>query len=187
MKIEEYFIRGMICNRCLKVLKEELSAIGVEVKDIRLGRVQISYNSQEINYPKIEKILRENEFEILKDKESVLAEQTKKWIIKFIWETEHVENLSDFLHKQMNENYQVLSRSFSKIFGQTIERYYIQLKIERVKELIEYEELSFSEIAYSIGYQNTSALSRQFKRETGMTMKAYQELETSERIPLDEI
>lgn len=187
MRIEEYFIRGMICNRCLKVLREELSAIGVEVKDIRLGRVQIMYNSKEIRFSKIEKVLQENEFEILKDKESILAEQTKKWIIKFIWDTEQEENLSDFLGKEMNKNYQVLSRNFSKIFGQTLERYYIQFKIERVKELVEYKELSFSEIAYSLGYQNTSALSRQFKRETGMTMKAYKELETSKRIPIDVI
>lgn len=187
MKNEEYFIRGMICNRCIKVLKEELSAIGVEVKDIRLGRIQIMYNSKEIEFSKIEKILQGNEFEILKDEESILAEQTKKWILKFIWDTEQEENLSDFLSKQMNKNYQLLSRNFSKMFGQTIERYYIQFKIERVKELVEYEQLSFSEIAYSLGYQNTSALSRQFKRETGITMKAYKELETSIRIPLDEI
>ena len=187
MKIEEYFIRGMVCNRCIKVLKEELSAIGVEVKDIRLGRIQIMYNSKEIKLSNIEKILQENKFEILKDEESILAEQTKKWIIKFIWDTDQAENLSDFLSKQMTKNYQLLSRNFSKMLGQTIERYYIRFKIERVKELVEYNEASFSEIAYSLGYQNTSALSRQFKRETGMTMKAYKELETSNRIPLDEI
>jgi YesN/AraC family two-component response regulator len=185
MKIEEYFIRDMICSRCIKVLEEGLSAIGVEVKDIRLGRIQIIYNSKEIKFSEIEKVLQENEFEILKDEESILAEQTKKWIVKFIWNTDQTENLSTFLNKQMNKSYQILSRNFSMIFEQNIENYYIQLKIERVKELVEYNEMSFGEIAYSLGYQNLSALSRQFKRETGITMKAYKELKLSKRIPLD--
>ncbi|MAR66785.1 MAG: hypothetical protein CL833_05985, partial [Crocinitomicaceae bacterium] len=97
------------------------------------------------------------------------------------------EKLSDYLINKLNTNYDSLSRTFSKTFGKTIERYSILLKMERTKELIENGELSFSEIAYAMGYQNPSALSRQFKTETGMTMKEYKKLGVSRRIPIDKI
>lgn len=184
---DKYYIKGMICSRCLKVLKNELTAIGIEVMDIHLGLVQIKYNSGKLTYLEIENIIKENEFDILKNKESILAEEIKKWIIYFIWDTDHLENLSDFLTEKLHKNYFALSKNFSKTFGQTLERYYTRLKIERVKEWVELDEISFGEMAYRLGYQNLSALSRQFKKETGMTMSTYKELDKSQRIPLDKI
>ena len=184
---EEFKIKGMICSRCLKVLNNELRATGAKVVEIQLGKIVIRFNPEKIDRSLIDKIIRENEFEILWDKDSILAEQTKRWVINYIWNTDHNENLSDFLVKKGNKNYDLLSKNFSKIFGKTIERYSILLKIERVKELVENGELSFSEMAYAMGYQNLSALSRQFKRETGMTLKEYKNLDKGMRIPIDKI
>ncbi len=184
---EEFKIKGMICSRCLKVLNTELKATGAEILEITLGKIEIRFNPEKISHALIEKIIQENEFEILWDKQSVLAEQTKRWIITYLWNTEQQENLSNYLTKRSAKSYDVLSKNFSKTYGKTIERYCILLKIERVKELIENEELNFTEITYLMGYQNLSALSRQFKRETGMTLKEYKNLGISQRIPIDKL
>jgi len=184
---EEFKIKGMICSRCLKVLNSELKAAGAEIVEIQLGKIAIRFNPEKIGHSLIEKIIQENEFEILWDKQSILAEQTKRWIITYIWNTEQKENLSKFLTKRTSKNYDLLSKNFSKMFGKTIERYCILLKIERVKELIENDELNFTEMAYLMGYQNLSALSRQFKRETGLTLKEYKNQGVSKRIPIDKL
>ncbi len=184
---EEFKIKGMICSRCLKVLDKELKATGAEVVDIQLGKIVIRYRPTKIDKSLIEQIIQENEFEIILDKESILAEQIKRWIIIYMWKTEQKEKLSDYLTKKLNTNYETLSRAFSNTFEKTIERYSILLKMERTKELIEDGEFNFSEIAYQMGYQNLSALSRQFKRETGITMKMYRSEGISKRIPLDKI
>ncbi|MEZ4773795.1 MAG: helix-turn-helix domain-containing protein [Bacteroidia bacterium] len=184
---EEFKIKGMICSRCLKVLNTELKGTGAEVVDIHLGKIVIRYNPDKIKKSLIKQTIEENEFEIIWDKESVLAEQIKRWVINYIWNTDQQENLSDYLAKKLNSNYDYLSKMFSKTFGKTIERYSILLKMERTKEFIENGDLSFSEIAYALGYQNLSALSRLFKRETGMTLKEYKNLGVSRRIPIDKI
>ncbi len=184
---EKFKIKGMICSRCLKVLNIELKATGAEVVEIQLGKIVIRYDPSKIDKSLIKQIIQENEFEIIWNKASILAERTKRWIINYLWSTEQEENLSDYLVKKLNTNYDSLSRTFSRTFGKAIERYSILLKMERTKELIENGELSFSEIAYVMGYQNPSALSRQFKRETGMTLKEYKNLEVSRRIPIDKI
>lgn len=184
---QEFKIKGMICSRCLKVLNTELRATGAKVVEIQLGKIVIQYNPDKISNSLIEGIIKENEFEIVWDKESILAEQTKRWIINYLWNTDQQEKMSDFLTKQLGSNYDQLSRNFSKTYGKTIERYSVLLKIERTKEMIEHGELSLSEIAYGLGYQNPSALSRQFKKETGMSMKEYKKLGVSRRIPIDKI
>ena len=184
---EKYHIKGMICSRCLKVLDNELKALGVIVANLQLGSVEVEYDPEKSDGLEIEQIIWENGFDILRNKESILAEQTKRWIIKYIWATDQSQNLSDFLTFKMGLNYATLSRNFSKEFGKTIERYYVMLKMERVKEWIEYGEKNFSQMAYDLRYQNPSALSRQFKRETGMSMKTYKNLNIRQRIPLDKL
>lgn len=184
---KEFKIKGMVCSRCLKVLNTELQATEAKVIDIQLGKVVVQFDPDKISESVIEKIIKENEFEIVWDKESILAEQTKMWIINYLWNANQQEKLSDYLNEKLNHNYDQLSKNFSKTFGKTIERYSVLLKIERTKEMIEHSELSLSEIAYGLGYQNPSALSRQFKKETGMSMKEYKKLGVSRRIPIDKI
>lgn len=184
---EEFKIKGMICSRCLKVLNNELKATGAEVTEIELGRVVVYYDQEKIKRSVLSAIIQENEFEIITDKETVLAEQTKRWVINYVWSTDLRGNLSGYLSEKINTNYQRLSKNFSKMFGKTIERYATQLKVERAKELLEHDELSGSEIAFLLGYQNVSALSRQFKRETGLTLTEYRETGSQGRIPIDKI
>lgn len=177
----------MICSRCLKVLNDELRRAGAEILEIELGRVVINYSSQKISRSHIERVIRENEFSLIWDKETLLAEQTKRWVINYIWNTNLEQKLSGFLVDKMQANYGSLSRNFSRVFGKTIERYSLLLKIERAKELVEYGGMNLSEIAYSLGYQNPSALSKQFKKETGMSLREYPKLGITRRIPLDKI
>lgn len=184
---EEFRVKGMICSRCLKVLNDELRQAGAEILEIELGRVVINYSSQKISRSHIERVIRENEFSLIWDKETLLAEQTKRWVINYIWNTNLEQKLSGFLVDKMQANYGSLSRNFSRVFGKTIERYSLLLKIERAKELVEYGGMNLSEIAYSLGYQNPSALSKQFKKETGMSLREYQKLGITRRIPLDKI
>jgi len=184
---EEFRVKGMICSRCLKVLNDELRRAGAEILEIELGRVVINYSSQKISRSHIERVIRENEFSLIWDKETLLAEQTKRWVINYIWNTNLEQKLSGFLVDKMQANYGSLSRNFSRVFGKTIERYSLLLKIERAKELVEYGGMNLSEIAYSLGYQNPSALSKQFKKETGMSLREYQKLGITRRILLDKI
>lgn len=175
----------MICSRCLKVLNNELRATGAEVIEIKLGKIIVRYKPEKISYSLINKIIIDNEFEIIWDNETILAEQTKRWVINYIWNIDSKETLSNFLVRNSSKGYNRLSKNFSKTFGKTIERYSLLLKVERVKELIENSKLNFSEIAFALGYQNLSSLSRQFKKETGMTLKDYQSLDKGMRIPID--
>lgn len=183
----EFKVKGMICSRCLKVLSDELKQTGAEIKEIELGRVVINFDPQKIRRSNIERVIRENEFSLIWDKETLLAEQTKRWVINYIWNTNLEQKLSRFIAEKMEANYESLSRNFSKVFGKTIERYSLLLKIERAKELVEYGDMNLSEIAYSLGYQNPSALSKQFKKETGMSLREYQKLGITIRIPIDKI
>lgn len=187
MKKIEYNIKGMVCSRCLKVLHEELEALGATILKIQLGRILLEYIPEDITTQQFESVFKENEFEIIRDVPTLLAEETKREIHEYVWKSDHGVNLSDFLSTRLKRNYDGISKNFTNIYGRTIERYSLIIKVERAKELLEIGELNMSEIAYSLGYQNPSALSRQFKKETGMTLNSYRQLEKRERIPVDKI
>ncbi|MEQ8624433.1 MAG: AraC family transcriptional regulator [Vicingaceae bacterium] len=184
---EEFKIKGMICSRCLKVLTMELKLTGAEILEMELGRIVIQYDPDTVSRNKIIESICENEFEIIRNPKLILSEQVKRWILHYVWNTFQDEKLSDFLVRKLHKSYNILSKNFSNNYGKSIERYHVLLKMERVKELIQNEELSFSEIAYSIGYQSPSALSKQFKKETGLTLKEYKHFNIGARIPLDKI
>ncbi len=187
MNTLEFNIKGMVCSRCMKVLQDEMESKGVKVLNIRLGRVLVEYDPGCYSKDHIDHIVIENGFEIIRDKPTLLGERTRRLVSDYVYHSEPRVNLSDYLCHKLKKNYDQISKNFSEVFGRTLERYYLILKIERAKELIEDGELNFSEIAYHIGYQHPSALSRQFKKETGMTLSVYQQLEKRERIPLDRI
>ncbi|MFT7588305.1 MAG: AraC-like DNA-binding protein [Limisphaerales bacterium] len=187
MKSETFNIRGMVCTRCIKVLDSEFTALGATVSAIELGKVELSYDPEILSQTKIRNVILENGFEIIENKDGILAEETKREIINYVQVGSNGIKLSTVLSEKQNVNYKLLSRNFSKIFGKTIERFFLQIKIEQVKEWIENGEGSFGEIAIRLGYHNLSALSRQFKIETGMTMKEYKNKNDSDRIPLDKL
>jgi AraC-like DNA-binding protein len=185
--LQEFRIKGMVCTRCLKVLKNELRDTGAEVIEIKLGKVIVRFDPENIDSSFLKRIIINNEFDILISKEEILAEQTKMVILNYIKEPDSQDNLSEYISIKMGLSYNLISKNFSEVFHYTVERYFMILKVERAKELIEDGEINFSEISYLLGYNNLSALSRQFKKETGLTMKEYKQLKMNTRVPIDRI
>ena len=188
-EIHEIVIKNMICSRCLKVARQNLEALGVEVQEMKLGRVKFRFPKGSISLSQIEETLKEDEFEFVKDKEAQGAELIKLALIEMVNDLPiaREKKLSEYLAEKFRKDYWSLSKAFSKTEGITVERYFILLRIEKVKELIEYDELNFSEIAYELGYNNIYHLSGQFRQVTGMSMSEYKQLKNKPRSPLDKI
>ncbi|OGU71267.1 MAG: AraC family transcriptional regulator [Ignavibacteria bacterium RBG_16_34_14] len=182
-------IKNMVCDRCIRVVKEELEKIGYQVEDVKLGEVKISSN-KEINLVEINKILEENGFELLGDKQAKLIEEVKIALIDLIYyHPEMLEkvSLSKYLADKFHTSYQHISSLFSSKEGITIEKYFINQKIEKAKELLVYNELTLSEISYKLGYSSVQHLSNQFKKITGFTPSDFKKLREKKRLPIDKV
>ncbi len=181
-------VKNMVCPRCIRVVREELLKAGVEVFDVRLGEIEIA-PPQESELESLGKILKENGFELIHDRRTQISEKIKNIIITQIHYTdEHVKtNLSKILEDELHLEYHYLSTVFSQQQGMTIEKYFILQKIELVKELLEYNQLSISEIAFKSGYSSVAHLSNQFKKITGLSATQYRKLSVNGRKTLDEI
>lgn len=178
-------IKNMVCDRCKSTVLRELKNLGYTVDAVELGQVKIS-GKIEVELSKIEDALQSHGFELIKDETDSLIEKTKIALIKKI-ENQDNTNLSNYLTKQINKSYSALSKMFSKTEGMTIEKYEINLKIENVKEKIQLGQLNFSEIAYSLNYNNSGHLARQFKNITGMSMTEFKNLQQWDRKSIDQI
>ncbi|MDR9418530.1 AraC family transcriptional regulator [Gracilimonas sp.] len=183
-------IKNMVCDRCEMVIETALKALGLEVNYVQLGKAEVTRKGEKPSMHEIEKELERFNFGLIKDEESVLVEKVKTSLIQWVdsgeLETDET-SLSDYLARKLNKSYASISRAFSRKEEITIEKYFIRLKIEKAKELVEYGNLSFSEIAYHLGYKNLQHLSRQFKEITGMSMSEYQKLQNPGRKSLDKI
>lgn len=180
----------MVCNRCIRVVNEELNQIGYSVNSIKLGEVQINESLDDSDIEKIRKILNENGFELIDDRKSRLINRIKTLIIEYIHydgEKPVYVNLSEYLAKELDHDYSYLSNLFSSVEGLTIEKYLILQKIEKVKELLVYNELSLSEISYQLGYSSVQHLSNQFKKITGLTPSHFKKIGRGRRNPLDKV
>lgn len=188
-QIQELTIRNMICTRCLKVIRQDLESIGVELLELRLGKIRIKYPKDKVTLQQIEDFLQLDEFELVKDRDGAVSEEVKLALIEMVnnLPIDRIKKLSDFMGEKLHRDYWTLSKIFSKTEGTTIERYLILLRVEKAKELIEYDEMNFSEIAYELGYNNINHLSNQFKQVTGMSMSEYKQLNDKPRSPLDKI
>ncbi|MDZ7806054.1 MAG: helix-turn-helix domain-containing protein [Gracilimonas sp.] len=183
-------IKNMVCDRCVMVIETALVALGLQVDHIQLGRAEVTREGDKPTMHEIEKELERFNFGLIKDEESVLVERVKTTLIQWVESGEletDLTSLSDHLAKKLAKSYASISRAFSRKEEVTIEKYFIRLKIEKAKELVEYGNLSFSEVAYQLGYKNLQHLSRQFKQITGMSMSEYQKLQESDRKSLDKI
>ncbi|MBZ0199592.1 MAG: helix-turn-helix transcriptional regulator [Ignavibacteriaceae bacterium] len=178
----------MVCNRCIKVVKEELEKLRLKVNYIALGEVRVT---GEVNKHSIKKSLEENGFELLDDKHAAIIEKIKITLIELIHHQNGDEllniNYSTFLSEKIGMSYQHLSSLFSSLEGITIEKYIINQKIEKVKELLIYDELTLSEIAYRLGYSSVQYLSNQFKKTTGFSPSQFKLVKERKRTPLDKI
>jgi AraC-like DNA-binding protein len=179
-------IKNMVCNRCIAAVLQEFNALEFNVKSIELGLVEFEVMEDLTKLSKLETALELHGFEIIREESKTLIEAIKIALVRN-FETDNTDNLSYFLSNKFDKSYSVLSKLFSKREGITIEKYEIQLKIEKVKELIQHQEYNFSEIAYSLNYNNSSHLAKQFKSVTGMSMTEYRKLQDWNRIGLDEI
>jgi len=188
-KTSEIRIKNMVCNRCIKVVRQKLEEQHLSIKQIELGRVEFD-KPQNINKEKLSEILESEGFALIDDATSKLISRIKISVINHIHHHstgEAFHNLTDYLEKEIGKSYSSLSSTFSKNEGRTIEKYSIQQRIERVKELLIYGEKTVSEIAHELGYSSAQYLSNQFKSETGLTPTEFKKLISSKRKPLDEV
>ncbi|MDX2444651.1 MAG: helix-turn-helix domain-containing protein [Bacteroidales bacterium] len=183
-------IKNMVCNRCIKVVKDEFSNLGVDIKSIELGEVETKEDLSPKKLEKIRQVLYDNGFELIDDRKSQIINRIKTLIIEYIHYDRGIPknvNLSDFLARELDHDYSYLSNLFSSVEGITIEKYLIQQKIERVKELLVYDELSLNEISYQLGYSSVQHLSNQFKKITGLTPSHFKKIRINKRKPLDKV
>ena len=180
----------MVCNRCVTVVREELEKLGLEPVQVTLGEAVLK---DELS-PDKKKVLKERlatlGFELLDDKKARLVERIKNAIIGIIHHGEDLDNRIKFskqIEKKVDVDYHTLSILFSDTEGTTIEKYIINQRIEKVKELLVYNELSLSEIAFKTGYSSVQHLSTQFKKVTGLTPSHFKQIKDNKRKPLDEV
>ena len=181
-------LKNMVCNRCIRVVKEDLEKLGFTVNSIQLGRVVLQSEISEEDFLIIEKTLVGSGFEIIGDQQSKIIESIKTYVIEHIHyakEKPEYQNFSDFLAEKTGVSYYNLSKMFSPVEGITIEKYIILQKIERIKELLIYEEKSLGEIAFELGYSSISHASRQFKKITGLSPSDFKKLINPSRKPID--
>ncbi|MBG0783334.1 MAG: helix-turn-helix transcriptional regulator [Bacteroidales bacterium] len=178
-----FILRNMLCDCCLKVIGLLAEKYDFELIKARLGEITIEFDPDIISLKKITEILAANGFEIIENKETYLVEEIKRVVIELVHHSTYnamVRN-SDFIVGKFNLSYQHLSTVFSHHEGITLEKYIILQRIEKVKELIQLEELTLSEIAYMMGYSSVQYLSTQFKNITGYSVTEYKALPEKER------
>ncbi|MEX2594121.1 MAG: AraC family transcriptional regulator [Anditalea sp.] len=189
MKTLDLHIKNMVCPRCIKVVSDELRALGAEVLHVELGHAIIKFHASEIQIKSISEALEKQGFELLENESSLLLEKIRINLIAYLAHIENnkeYESLSLYMSRKMGKNYCSISKHFSRNMDKTIERYFIHLKIERVKELLDYNELTLSQIALKLGYNNVHYLSSQFKKVTGKSVTEYKK-GLSKRRFLDEL
>lgn len=169
------YIKNMVCHRCVLVLDQILTSLHFSNYSTELGKVIFEEVPSLEDLESLSKKLKKVGFELLTAKEDAIIERVKTSLIKKVNDLSNSMdlNLSDFLQKETSMNYQSLSKLFSAIEGKTIERYFISLKVEKVKELIKYDKLNISEISYELGYSSPQHLAKQFKQITGMTTSEF--------------
>lgn len=188
-----FYIKNMVCNRCIMVVRQEFEKQGLHPVKVALGEITISEPGlSDDQQHRLDAALVNLGFERIDDRKGRLIEAMKNKIIRMIHHTDKVDlkfNWSDVLSEEMHYEYNYLSNLFSSVEGVTLEQYIIRQKIERVKELLFYDELNLSEIADKMGYSSVAHLSSQFKKITGFTpsqMKKSREIDQN-RKPLDSI
>lgn len=181
------FIKNMVCNRCIMVVEQEIEKLGFKVNTIALGEVSVEEEINDLQKNTIAQTLEPLGFELIDDKKSRIIERIKSTIIEIVHhQNDSMKvNLSEILSLKLNHDYHYLSNLFSEIEGTTIEKYFIAQKIEKVKELLVYDELSLSEIADKLNYSSVAYLSNQFRKVTGLTPSHFKKIKEEKRKPLD--
>jgi len=179
----------MVSNRCKMLVKEELKNLNLHFILVDLGEVEIMEDLTPEKRQELSDALAESGLELMEDKKSIIIEKIKTVIINMVHHSDELlkVNFSDFLSEKLNYDYTYLANLFSEVQGTTIGHFLISHKIERIKELIIYDELNITEIAWKMNYSSVAHLSNQFKKETGLTPSHFKQLKTKRRMPIEEI
>ena len=183
------YIKNMVCSRCKLVVKSVFETIGINPISVELGEVELKNEIQESQKQELLDNLRSLGFDIIDDKKSKTIDKIKTLIIDLVQNKNNdlKSNLSKYLSQALHQDYNTLSNLFSEVENTTIEKYFINQKIEKVKELIVYDELSLSEIAYSLNYSSVSHLSNQFKKITGFSPTYFKNLKSTKRRQIEDL
>lgn len=182
-------IKNMVCDRCVRVVREELGKIGLDVRSVSLGEAIVAGAASSLDKERIRAALVENGFELIEDRRVKTVERIKLAILRLVQNDEESRpaklKLSRYIALEVGQEYHTLSSIFSSIEGTTIEHYAILQRVERAKELLKYGELTLSEISYTLGYSSVQHLSAQFKKVTGMTPSRFKKIVENMRTPVD--
>lgn len=186
------YIKNMVCQRCVAAVRQEFEKVGLHPTQVALGEVTLESELEDSTLVKLKSNLTALGFELIDDKKGRLIEAIKNLVIQRIHHTERLHlkfNWSDILKDELKHDYNYLSSLFSSVEGMTLEHYIILQKIERVKELLFYDELTLGEIADRLDYSSVAHLSSQFKKITGLTPSEQKKsrTSTSQRRPLDSV
>lgn len=179
----------MVCSRCKMVVRSELKALGLDPISVELGEIELKDESVDSVREELNRRLKNLGFELISDKKSKVIEKIKNLIIDLVhYQDKQLKtNLSTYLAQQCNQDYSALSNLFSEVEGITIEKFYLLHKIEKVKELLIYDELSLSEIADQLNYSSVSHLSSQFKKLTGFTPSYFKQIKDKKHKQIEDL
>lgn len=183
------YIKYMVSLRCKMVVKEALEKLGLHYVILDLGTVEVMKDLTEVEREKLRKMLLLSGLELMDDKKAMLIEKIKNVIIEMVHYTDELPkvNYSDYISEKLGLDYTHISKIFSEVKGITIEQFIIAHKIERVKELLLYDELNLTQISYIMNYSSVSHLSKQFKKVTGLTPSFFKQLKDKKRIALENV
>lgn len=187
---ETIHIKNMLCACCIRLLELEFEKAGIKTHIVRAGYAQIEFDSELHSLESIDQILTRNGMALIKTRDQKIVEQIKTAVIELIHHSNNVNSIlrkSEYLVEKLGMSYQQLSKLFSKHEAITLEKYIIRNKIEKIKELIDSDEYSLSEIAYMMDYSSVQYLSNQFKKETGMSVSEYKKSDKSIKRTLDKL
>ena len=187
--ILKLFIKYMVSTRCKLAVKDVLKTMGLHFVIVELGEIHIMEDLTMPQRETLKELLNNSGLELMDDKRAILIEKIKNTVIEMVHYTDELikTNFSTYLSNKLNLDYTYMANLFSEVQGITIEHFVIAHKIERVKELIIYDELNITEIAWKLNYSSVAHLSNQFKKITGLTPSHFRQLKDKRRIPIDEI
>jgi len=188
--VEKLYIKNMMSKCCIYVIRNLLESNNIKVSFIKLGYAEVVFSKNSPTITEIDKILKTLGFGLIVSREKRIVEQTKIAVIELIHHMNNVNSIvqkTDYLVEKLNLSYQQLSKLFSRYENTTLEKFIIRNKIERIKELIDSDEFTLSEIAYMMDYSSVQYLSSQFKKETGITVSEYKKDHRIEKIALEDL